>query len=127
MKAKRSRIEIYYEILVAIQNSATTVTGTQLRTGLSYYPTKTFVSNLEEFGLLTRNPLEITEKGCACVTAYSHYQFEQEKINAFFTTGPWNLIVEADTMKEELKQAQQIINTLKAIIEEYEKWQKELT
>lgn len=122
MKEKRTRIQMYYEILVAIQDSIDTTTAIQLRTGLSYYPTKEFVSNLKQFGLITTNPIKITNKGCVCVTAYRHYLTELEKIDIFFTSGSWESTKpQKESSTEKIKQLQQVINTLKAIIQEFEK------
>lgn len=66
-KDRRSKLEIYHDILLAINesidNGTTKPTHVQYRSNMSYNNLMKYLKELEEKNLVTMNPLFITEKG----------------------------------------------------------------
>ena len=131
-KDRRDNLEITSIILLAIadhgeKTSAYNVTSLnlthlQLYTGLSYNNLKTRVLKLEQKNLITLNPISVTDRGFLFIHEFEIIQKSKKRL--------LNYTIESDidrinargpvTTQNQLKDYQQVVYAMAAIIEELE-------
>jgi len=141
MKERRTIEQIYYKMVVAIQENKINrdsrakikLTNVQLKVGLSYARALVHIKVLESYELITTNPLQITNKGCAFIEDYRSSSADIQKINSVYlrTDNSWknfSLSIPKtvrstkyeNLSKEEVIDLVQVNNFKQAIIEELE-------
>lgn len=131
-KDRRDNLEIIHTILTAISEhggkssnyniTSLNITHLQLYTGLSYNNLKTRVLKLHQKNLITLNPLSVTDKGYLFIHEHEIIQKSKKRLLDY------NLEHDIDrmeargpvTIQNQIKDHQQVIYTMAAIIEELE-------
>lgn len=137
MKDRRAIPELYYDILQAIQRetdsfNAIKITAVQLLSKMSFDKIKEHIADMDDLGLVSRDPLALTNKGRSYLCDYGSIKTDLEMIKKMYNTindNAWKEYPEKTTIPnpyanytpEQIKDLHQTINALKAIVAELEK------
>lgn len=96
VREKRKKLEIYNDILIAIQNEASSgeikPTRVQYRCNMSYDKMTNYLGELEKKKMIEKSPLAITQKGQNFLNDYSKIKEFTQKMELDYLFEPETII-----------------------------------
>ena len=116
-RVRRDVYQLYYELLDAVQSlseDCRKTTSMQLRVGISYDLAVRLLDELVLFRLITKNPWQITEKGCDFYHEYTSLVGQTTRLLKMIGINPKKPSIQSMSMVN-LKKIEDMTNSLRKV------------